>query len=104
MQWHFCKQNELFSNLNKIKSRIFKPAGDCGCKKNKVEGLLSNSAMRRGIGHPRPLIKQWVAQIRKGKGEGEVPSGTVAAAVAQPLPAARRSSTSGKQGLRAMIR
>jgi len=83
---------------------IFKLAEDCGCKKNKAEGLLSNSTTRRGIGHPGPLDQGWTAQIRKGKREGEAPSRTVATAAVQPLPAARRSSASGKQGLRATIR
>ena len=91
-------------NLNKIKSGIFKPVEDCGCKKNKAEGFLSNSASRKGIGHPGPLDQGWAAQIRRKGERGKPAAETVLWQGGAPWPAARRSSASGKQGLRATVR
>ena len=39
-------------------------AEDCGCKKNKAEGLLSNSTTRRGMGCFDPLDQRRMALIR----------------------------------------
>ena len=75
-----------------------------GVKKNKAEGLLSNSASRRGIGHPGPLDQGWAAQIRRKGERGKPAAGTVLWQGGAPWPTVRRSSASGKQGLRAMVR
>ena len=75
-----------------------------GVKKNKAEGLLSNSATRRGMGNLGPLDQGWTAQIRRKGKRGKPAAGTVLRQGGAPWPAARRSSVSGKQGLWATVR
>jgi hypothetical protein len=50
---------------------------DYGFKFGETEGLFIKIANRRGIQRSRPLDLIWMAEISRGRGEGDFPAGTV---------------------------